>query len=319
MKNLIKKASVLLMIVTALSLITPQAFSIVSTNNIVTTVEAATKSKKIKISKKKLILFVKKSETLSIQNNKKKVKWASSDITVATVNSKGKVKAIKSGSAVVTATVGSETYECQVTVENPYISDKNIKVAIGNEEQLTINDTTQKIKWSSSNKKIATVNSNGLVKGKKVGKAEITAVVNGKSFKSTVTVTKKSEEISITSCKILDKDAIQAQTFLVGNSECQINLYCQVLPETADCEVIWTVSDTSLLNVDTDCYSNEGGYTSLNQTIKNSSTETRSYRSRIAYYGRKPGSAIVTATVKGHPEMTDSVTINLVKSPDSHY
>ena len=46
----------------------------------------------------------------------------------------------------------------------------------------------KKIKWSSSNKKIATVSSKGKVTAKKKGTATITAKVSGKSYKCKVTV-----------------------------------------------------------------------------------------------------------------------------------
>lgn len=60
------------------------------------------------------------------------------------------------------------------------------------------NVTTKTIKWTSSDKKVATVSKNGVVTGKKAGKAVITATAkNGKIAKCTVTVTGKSYVVAI--------------------------------------------------------------------------------------------------------------------------
>ena len=45
-----------------------------------------------------------------------------------------------------------------------------------------------KVKWSSSNKKVATVNSKGKVVAKKKGTAKISAKVGGKTYRCKVTV-----------------------------------------------------------------------------------------------------------------------------------
>ena len=65
-------------------------------------------SKTVSISAKELSLTKGQSAALSVKNNRKKVKWASSDKKVASVNGKGKIKALKRGTAVVTAAVGKK-------------------------------------------------------------------------------------------------------------------------------------------------------------------------------------------------------------------
>lgn len=84
----------------------------------VKTAEAAT----IKLNKTKLTLDVGKSYTLKITGTTKAVKWASSNKNVAAVSTAGKVTAKSGGSAVITATVSSKKYTCNVTV-NEKISD----------------------------------------------------------------------------------------------------------------------------------------------------------------------------------------------------
>jgi len=65
---------------------------------------------KIKLNKIKITIYVGKTVTLKVQNNKKKVKWTTSNKKIATVTKKGKVKGKKSGKATITATVGKKKY-----------------------------------------------------------------------------------------------------------------------------------------------------------------------------------------------------------------
>ena len=65
---------------------------------------------KIKLNKTKITIYVGKTVTLKVQNNKKKVKWTTSNKKIATVTKKGKVKGKKSGKATITATVGKKKY-----------------------------------------------------------------------------------------------------------------------------------------------------------------------------------------------------------------
>lgn len=56
-----------------------------------------------------------KTVSLKVVNNKKSVKWSSSNKKIATVK-KGKVTAKKAGNATIKAKVGKKTYSCKVTV-----------------------------------------------------------------------------------------------------------------------------------------------------------------------------------------------------------
>ena len=61
----------------------------------------------------------------------------------------------------------------------------------GSSYRLKIKGTKAKVKWSSNNKKVATVSSKGVVKGKSIGVAVITAKVKKKKYRCTITVRKK--------------------------------------------------------------------------------------------------------------------------------
>lgn len=75
------------------------------------------------------------------------------------------------------------------------LNKKSITMVAKDTYTLKVKGTSSKAKWSTSNKKIATVNSSGKVTAKKNGKAVITAKINGKKYKCNVTV-KKTAAIS---------------------------------------------------------------------------------------------------------------------------
>ena len=56
-------------------------------------------------------------------------------------------------------------------------------IYVGKTVTLKVKNTKKKVKWSTSNKKVATVTKKGKVKGKKAGKATITAKVGKKKIK----------------------------------------------------------------------------------------------------------------------------------------
>lgn len=87
-------------------------------------------AKKVKLNKTKATIYVGKTVTLKLKNNKKKVKWSSSNKKVATVIGKGKVKGKKAGKATITAEVGKKKYRCKITVKKKKHSWDNVQVVI---------------------------------------------------------------------------------------------------------------------------------------------------------------------------------------------
>ena len=73
--------------------------------------------------------------TLTPSNTTDTVSWKSSDTAVATVSSNGVVKAVGYGSCTITASCGSKTASCTVTVNNPnpylVLSAKNSQMVVG--------------------------------------------------------------------------------------------------------------------------------------------------------------------------------------------
>ena len=139
-------------------------------------------------------LYVKGKDTVTLKadtNLSDKITWSSSNKKVATVNSKGVVTAKAKGTAVITATCGEYKATCKVSVKTPTLKLAKTSASIKVGKKTTIKATatpTGTVKYTSSNKKIATVSSKGVVTGKKKGTAKITVTCNGvsKTFKVTV-------------------------------------------------------------------------------------------------------------------------------------
>ncbi|SET03867.1 Ig-like domain-containing protein [[Clostridium] polysaccharolyticum] len=114
----------------------------------------------------------------------KKVKWSSSNTKVASVTSKGVVSGLRGGAAVITAVAedGGHTASCLVTVKQSVTSitlnKSSYTLGIGKTIALKAKvksnySSNQKLKWTSTNVRIATVSSKGVVKGKKKGTVTI--------------------------------------------------------------------------------------------------------------------------------------------------
>lgn len=97
------------------------------------------------------------------------VTFKSGNTKVATVSSKGVVKGVKAGTAVITAKVGNATATCKVTVKASTIKFEKVSVTIYKGKTATVKATatpSATVKYTSSNTKVATVNSKtGVVKG----------------------------------------------------------------------------------------------------------------------------------------------------------
>ena len=126
-----------------------------------------------------------------------KVKYSTSNKKVATVNSRGLIVAKSAGRATITVTAGSKKAKIVVTV--PKVKTTEIK---GVKTDLTLKrgktyrikakayptNTDEKITYTSSNKKLATVTSKGVIKAVKKGKVTITVKSGRKTVKMQLTV-----------------------------------------------------------------------------------------------------------------------------------
>ena len=188
----------------------------------------------------------------------KTVKWTTSSSAVATVNSNGKVTAKGKGTAIIKATAADgsgENATCTVTVVTPKksvssvtLKKTSLTMQVGKTEilKVTVKPTNAVIKnviWTSSNTKVATVDSKGKVKAIGKGTATITATAadgSGKNAACKVTVVKKIVTGVTIKCK--------ANTVKVKKT---LTLTATVQPTNADIkDVTWKSSNTKVATVD---------------------------------------------------------------------
>lgn len=170
----------------------------------VTVQKAAVKTTKITTTTKSLTLAkgatykkLASSITVTPVTSKEKVSYSSSNKKVATVSSKGVIKAKKAGTTKITVKSGKK--KVVVTVKVTGVKTTNLSgvpaaksVSKGKSFKIkaiaTPKNTDEKITFKSSNKKVATVTSKGVVKGLKKGTATITVQSGSKKMTCKVTV-----------------------------------------------------------------------------------------------------------------------------------
>lgn len=182
------------------------------------------------------------------------VTWSSSDESVASVKN-GVVTPVSVGSAVITCTsVADESISaaCSVQVyasrlldEAIITGDKQDSLNIGDQMQLGVqlkpSNSYAAVRWTSSDESVATVSSTGLVTALAGGTATISAITqNSRQDALTLMVIDPSMPTGIT----LSLDEMR-----LGIKE-QRRLAAEVLPETAEAEIIWESSNTKIVTVD---------------------------------------------------------------------
>ncbi len=198
-----------------IALMALMAFAVIFTAvNVPSAVVEAAKTvrvKKVQITKpKKSSITMKKGATLEMKvrvtpkNAKnKRVGYKTSDRKIVAVTSKGKVKAVKNGSARITVTAKDRSGKKAVLKVKVVTMVNKVKLnatakTLHAGKKVTLKAaitpaaaSNKKVKWTTSNKNIATVTTGGVVTGKKAGTATITATAtdgSGKKAACKVTV-----------------------------------------------------------------------------------------------------------------------------------
>ncbi len=174
--------------------------TVAETGRMSTEASFASGKTKLKISGSEVVA---KGKKITLKANMK-VTWKTSNKKIATVNEKGEVKGIKAGKVKITAVSKTkpkvrQTWKITVTPK----AVKKIKITapvkkLDLEDKKTVQLTAvvspaaadQQVKWSSSDKTIAKVNSKGKVTALKEGKVRITAKsTDGSGKKASIQIT----------------------------------------------------------------------------------------------------------------------------------
>lgn len=164
------------LIISLLLIFSFAAFSAILFTNDVHSVQAANN---IYINNRNFALEVGRYRTLRVHGTSSKVTWRTSNRRVATVSSGGRVTAKAPGNVTITATVAGRKITSKVTVFK--IDKEPITLLPGKTGSFKITGATN-ITWSTDNKSIATVSTDGTIKAKAPGTAVITANVSGKEI-----------------------------------------------------------------------------------------------------------------------------------------
>ena len=196
--------------------------------------------------------------TVSPSQANQNVAWSSSNGKIATVDSKGRVKAVSNGTCKITATTTdgtNRTASCDVTVDVKFVTGISFdfnSYTITNVNQtpvfspnITPSDAENKnVRWSSSNTKVATVSSSGVIKAAGNGTCKITATTtDGTNLSASFNITVNIKATKIT----LDKTKIELTT---GKETEKIT--SSIEPSIANKAVKYTSSDESIATVSSD-------------------------------------------------------------------
>ncbi len=189
--------------------------------------------------------------TLAPAKANERVSFLSSDRKIASVDEAGRVTAVAVGTAKITAqTQSGKKAVCTVKVVEKAGKTKRIQLNkrkadmyVGDMMQLKASlapvGSTDDLKWSSTNRKIASVDSNGVVTAKKAGKTKIKVKTkSGKSAVCTVTVKQIAKSVR------LNKSAV---TVKVGK---RIQLKAVMKPAKSSDRLKWSSSDKKIAKVD---------------------------------------------------------------------
>ena len=221
-------------------------------------------SKIEKEQKGQIIIEVGTKEKVTVETESESVvDWKSKDESIAKVNienvknvKEAEILGIKNGETTVTATLkNGEKVQYDIVVQTSpksiALNENNITLdlSIDPKKQLVVSydpvttNVNKKITWTSSDTKVATVDSNGIVKGVKNGKdVIITATTeNGKS--ATCKVTVQTTPISVT----LNKTNVTLDL----STNKTVQLTATVNPSTANVQnvITWRSNDTSTATV----------------------------------------------------------------------
>lgn len=101
------------------------------------------------------------------------------------------LKGKKAGTAVVTVEVYGKRLTCKVKLRQYLLKQESLTLTKGTSKELKVTGTKEKVQWSITNNKVASISSKGVLKTKKNGNTTIKAKVNGVTLRCYVSVVDK--------------------------------------------------------------------------------------------------------------------------------
>ncbi len=177
------------------------------------------------------------------------ITWTSSDSNKVSVDSTGKVTGVAAGSATITAKVGSvqDTILVNVVVSaNSVTITEGDRIVVNKDSTTTLHatinpsDSTDTIRWSSSDSSKVSVDSNGKIKALATGEYTITATAGDKSDSILV-------KVELHATNVVLENNLTSVTLEKGASK---NLSLDVTPAGYTDTVSWSSSDSNKVSVD---------------------------------------------------------------------
>ncbi len=224
---------------------------VVTVKELVSSIKINPTSYKLGLNKTVILTAIVSTQTASNKN----VTWKSNNTKVATVDSKGKVTGKKLGYATITAIAkdGSQVEaSCEIRVVTLVTSISLNKYSssmyVGTRQKLTAtikpsNATYKTAKWTSSNTKVATVDSTGTVTALSKGTALITASALDSSGRKAICYLSVNERIPATGITMQDTEVTMVQ----GEKK---SVLFVLTPSNSSDGVKWSSNNAGVASVD---------------------------------------------------------------------
>ncbi|HEX2189572.1 MAG TPA: Ig-like domain-containing protein [Longimicrobiaceae bacterium] len=191
--------------------------------------------------------------------------WAASNASAATVDGSGLVRAVAAGVSYVTATASGKSGTATVTVApapvvvapvaSVSVAPASTSVVVGGAALLdvVVKDaagsvlTGRPVAWSTSNAAVATVSGSGVVTGVAMGNATITATVEGKTGKASVSV---SADPAGVASRIVVAPGADTLSALGATAQLGATVYSQAGSAMSGAAVTWSSLDAGVATVD---------------------------------------------------------------------
>ncbi|MCM1145160.1 MAG: Ig-like domain-containing protein [Blautia sp.] len=292
----------------------------------------------------------------SVKGASKDVSWTSSDSSVAAVDQKGVVTPEGAGTAVITAWANSKSASCTVTVKENNTWLTNVKNGVvylstkGSGSTYTLKASVigpkKTVKWTTSDKTVATVSGGGKVTGKKTGTAYVTATANGVSHSYKIVVQEGGVHIKEEGIELYTDGTKMPTVKLTTNAGkndvlhwsvdgagvatvdqdglvtalrpgvTDVTLECNGMADTCEIDVRTISTDIAEDAITLRTKGAEKTYTLSASVVGKKNTVTwKSSDTRVASVSKgkvtakKEGTAVITATANG---VSDTVTVNVL-------